>query len=109
MWDNAKSEQRIALSRYHETALRAYEEVTNLVIACEQIKKRKQLKMEESQIHHRSISNANDLFKLSFVGYLEVLSADERYLDCELEYATLAAQNCATKMMLFRALGGGRF
>lgn len=43
---------------------------------------RKELKEEESRIHHRSIYNANEMFKVGFAGYLDVLSADERFLDC---------------------------
>lgn len=107
LWDNSKSNQRIALAHYHDTALKAYEEVINLMAASEQLDKRMKLKKKESIIHHRSISNANDMFKLNFVGYLEVLSADERFLDCELEYASLSVRNCITKVLLYRALGGG--
>lgn len=107
LWENARAGQRIALEGYHETVLKAYEEVTNLIVSSERIHKRKELKREESEVHHRSIDHANELFKLSFVGYLEVLSADERYLDCELEYAALSAQCCITKALLYRALGGG--
>lgn len=109
LFQNARSNQRTALYHYHETALKAYEEVANLVVANEQLEKRKKLKKKESMIHHRSISNANDMFKLNFIGYLEVLSADERYLDCELEYASLSTLNCVTKVMLYRALGGGSY
>lgn len=109
LFKNARSNQKTALYHYHETVLKAYEEVANLIVANENLEKRKELKKKESLIHHRSIRNANDMFKLNFVGYLEVLSADERYLDCELEYASLSVLNCITKIMLYRALGGGSY
>ena len=109
LFQDARSNQKSALNHYHETVLKAYEEVANLIVADEQLEKRKELKRKESLIHHRSISNANDMFRLNFVGYLEVLSADERYLDCELEYASLSVLNCVTKVMLYRALGGGSY
>ena len=63
---------------------------------------RKELKEEESRIHHRSIYNANEMFKVGFAGYLDVLSADERFLDCELN-----VESCKLHIMLYRALGGG--
>lgn len=77
--------------------------------ASEQMNQRKALKKEESRIHHRSIYNANELFKTGFAGYLDVLSADERYLDCELERIELNIVYCQLHAMLYRSLGGGRF
>lgn len=109
LWNDAQSEQRIALSAYHETALKAYEEVLNLMTASEQMNRRKELKEEESRIHHRSIYNANEMFKVGFAGYLDVLSADERFLDCELERIALNVESCKLHIMLYRALGGGSF
>ena len=108
LWQEAKSRQRIALLGYHDTALRAYQEVVNLMTASEQMNQRKALKKEESRIHHRSIYNANELFKTGFVGYLDVLSADERYLDCELERIRLNISYCKMHVMLYRSLGGGQ-
>jgi multidrug efflux pump subunit AcrB len=63
--------------------------------------------IEESRIHHRSIYNANEMFKVGFAGYLDVLSADERFLDCELERIALNVESCKLHIMLYRALGGG--
>lgn len=79
LWNDAKSQQRIALLGYHDTVLKAYEEVLNLITASSQMHQRKKLKEEESRIHHRSIYNANEMFKVGFAGYLDVLSADERF------------------------------
>ena len=107
LWNEAKSNQRIALLQYHEAALKAYEEVVNLATAHEKLTLRCELKEEESETHHRSIENAKELFQLSFVGYLEVLSADERYLDCELERIELNTAKCINHVYLYRSLGGG--
>ena len=107
MWEDAKSNQRIALLNYHDVALNAYSEVLNLIEASEKMIRRKELKSEESRIHHRSIYNANELFKVGYVGYLEVLSADERFLNCELERIAINIDACKIHVMLYRALGGG--
>lgn len=107
LWEDAKSNQRIALLNYHEVAIKAYAEILDLISATDKIMKRKELKNEESRIHHRSIYNANELFQLGYVGYLEVLSADERFLNCELERIAINIDACKLHIMLYRALGGG--
>ena len=107
LWQSARSEERIALLEYHQTALKAYEEVCNLIAASELTLSRQELKKQESLVHRRSMSHANDLFKLSFIGFLEVLSADERYLNCELERIALCTENGILQARLYRALGGG--
>ena len=109
LWEEAKGRQRIALLDYHETALKSYIEVVDLITSSEQMSLRKALKEEESRIHHRAIYNANELFKTGFAGYLDVLSADERYLNCELERIELNIAYCQIHTMLYRSLGGGVF
>lgn len=90
--------------------LKSYQEVTDLIVLAEQMKVRKQLKSEENAVHHRSIEYAKELFKTGFVSYLDVLlSADERYLECELERIDLNVSYCQAHSLLFRSLGGGRF
>lgn len=105
----SKARQRMALLEYQYTVLKSYQEVTDLIVSAEQMKVRKQLKSEESAVHHRSIEHAKELFKTGFVSYLDVLSADERYLDCELERIDLNVSYCQVHSLLFRSLGGGRF
>ena len=107
MWSQAKSEQRIALLNYHETALNAYREVLELMTATSRMNIRIALKEEESRVHNRSIINANEMFNIGFASYLEVLSADEKYLSCELERINLNIESCKMHIMLYRALGGG--
>lgn len=41
LWNDAKSQQRIALLGYHDTVLKAYEEVLNLITASSQMHQRK--------------------------------------------------------------------
>ena len=107
MWNEARAAQKIALSHYHETALNAYTEVLNLYTASLSQQERVRLKEIETVAHRRSVSNATELFKLSYVGFLEVLSADERYLESELERIDIVTDLCRKKILLYRALGGG--
>ena len=106
-WFTAPASQRIALSQYHETALKAYTEVLDLYCAGLNQVERVRLKEVETVAHQRSVTNANELFKLNYVGFLEVLSANERYLDSELERIDIITDLCRKKILLYRALGGG--
>ena len=107
MWNEAKASQRIALSQYHETALNAYTEVLDLYCASQTQTERIRLKEKESLAHQRSVVNAGEMFQLSYTGFLEVLSAEERYLDSELEHIDIVTDLCRKKILLYRALGGG--
>lgn len=107
MWNEARSAQKIALYQYHETALNAYTEVLNLYTASLSQQERVRLKEIETGAHRRSVTNATELFKLNYIGFLEVLSADERYLDSELERIEIVTDVCRKKILLYRALGGG--
>ena len=92
MWNEAKASQRIALSQYHETALNAYTEVLDLYCASQTQTERIRLKEKESLAHQRSVVNAGEMFQLSYTGFLEVLSAEERYLDSELEHIDIVGR-----------------
>lgn len=107
MWESAKSSQRVALSQYHDTALRAYSEVVDLYCSSRTQNERILLKEEETLAHQRSVENANEMFSLSFIGFLEVLSAEERFLESELEHIEIVTDLCRKKILLYRALGGG--
>ena len=107
MWNEAKSSQRIALSRYHEVALRAYTEVVDLYCATNTQVERIKIKEQETLSHQRSVENASEMFQLSYIGFLEVLSAHERFLESELEHIDIVTELCRKKILLYRALGGG--
>lgn len=109
LWESAKSNQRIALLNYHQQALHAYQEVANLLEATQLTEQRRKLKREECLVHRRSVDDANELFRTGFVGYLDVLTANERHVDCELEQVELNIYFCQLNTLLYRSLGGGEF
>ena len=109
LWENAKSNQRIALLNYHRQALQAYQEVVNLLEATSLTEQRRTLKQHECLIHRRSVDDANELFRTGFAGYLDVLTANERHIDCELEQVELNIYFCKLNALLYRSLGGGKF
>ena len=109
LWENAKSNQRIALLNYHQQALQAYQEVVNLLEATQLTEQRRELKRQECMVHRRSVDDANELFRTGFAGYLDVLTANERHVDCEIEQVELNIHFCKLNALLYRSLGGGEF
>lgn len=65
------------------------------------------MKEEESCIYYWFIYNVNEMFKVGFVGYLDVLLVDECFLDCELECIVLNVEFCKLYIMFYCVLGGG--
>ena len=84
-----------------------FTEVLDLYCASQTQTERIRLKEKESLAHQRSVVNAGEMFQLSYTGFLEVLSAEERYLDSELEHIDIVTDLCRKKILLYRALGGG--
>ena len=107
LWENAKSEQRIALKNYHQQVITAYAEVLDVLSEKETTENMRQLKQQEVAIYQHSQESATELFKLDFASYLEVLSVMEKSLDAELEYARLSTAKALTHVLLYRSLGGG--
>jgi NodT family efflux transporter outer membrane factor (OMF) lipoprotein len=107
LWENAQSEQRIALKNYHQQVITAYIEVLNILSEIETTENMKQLKTQEVALYHHSQESATELFKLDFASYLEVLSVMEKSLEAELEYAQLSTAHALTHILLYRSLGGG--
>ncbi|MDR0796554.1 MAG: TolC family protein [Tannerella sp.] len=107
LWENAKSEQRIALKNYHQQVISAYAEVLDVLSEIKTTESMQQLKYKEVAIYHRSQESATELFKLDFAGYLEVLSVMEKSLEAELEYAHISTSHAITHILLYRSLGGG--
>jgi len=107
IWEQAKSEQRIALKNYRQQVITAYTEVLDILYEIETTKNRRLLKQQEAAIYRHSQESATELFKLDFASYLEVLSVMEKSLEAELEYARLTTEYAMTHVLLYRAVGGG--
>ena len=107
LWDKAQAKQRIALSQYHETAISAYAEVLDLLSTVSTLTQQIELKRREVEVLHRSATDASELFQVSYIGFLEVLSAEERLFTGEMEFIQLTTQQCRQSTLLYRALGGG--
>ena len=108
-YSNAAVRRNIVVNDYKETVIKAYSEVTGLIESNENILKRISVKREEMSTGKKATASANELFRMQFIGYLEVLSADRDYFECCESYVNLEIERMKLQADLYRALGGGGF
>jgi multidrug efflux system outer membrane protein len=66
-----------------------------------------ELKQKQVEVLDRSISTSNALFVSGRANYLEIINAQQSFLDSQLELLDLQQQKQALNIHLYRALGGG--
>jgi outer membrane protein TolC len=65
------------------------------------------LKTQQSEVLEQSITTANELYKYDRATYLEVLIAQERALQSNLELINVTKQQRLSTIQIYKALGGG--
>jgi len=103
----ANARQRIALAEYQKTLLEAYHEVYTVGHNHHNLQGQLDLKQREVEVQRRASVNSNDLFSVGYANYLEVITAQRRLLDVELELTNLKKDLLQNRAVLYRALGGG--
>lgn len=107
LYSQAKSNQAIALTDYRATLLNAYYEVYGVLNNCFNLNEQITLKQKEAEVQRRAFSSSNDLFSVGYATYLEVITAQRRLLEVELELSDLKRKQLRSAALLYRALGGG--
>jgi outer membrane protein, multidrug efflux system len=103
----AKAQKNIAYLNYEETVMKAYLEIIDLANQFESFEKQKTLKATEAQVQKRATENSNTMFTVGYANYLDVLNAQTKALQSELELIDLQILKLQTHVKLYRALGGG--
>jgi outer membrane protein, multidrug efflux system len=103
----ANSAQRIAWYNYEQTVLKSYVEVLDLVNQFQTLDQQLENKSNEVRVQKRSVENSNTMFTVGYASYLDVLNAQSRALQAEIELIELKIQQLQTRVNLYRALGGG--
>ncbi|GGF30423.1 RND transporter [Echinicola rosea] len=98
---------RIAYYQYQQAIMNGYREVLTNLRRVDKMKKKYALKEEETQVLLNSIQIANDLFRGGYATYLEVITAQARALEAELEMTNTRKEVFLSVVDLYRSLGGG--
>ncbi len=107
LYASANARQRIALANYEKTLLGAYYEVYNTLTIVNNLAWQIEVKSQELDVLKRAYNNSNDLFSVGYATYLEVITAQRRMLEAEIELTKIRKEKLKTISILYRALGGG--
>ncbi|HEY5744938.1 MAG TPA: efflux transporter outer membrane subunit [Chryseolinea sp.] len=107
LYASANARQQLALTLYEKSLLTGYHEVFALLHNFYSLRTQIDLKQQETDVLHRAFASSNDLFAVGFATYLEVIMAQRRVLDVELELTDLRMEQLKNVAALYRATGGG--
>lgn len=103
----AKIDYEKAVINFRQSVLAAYGEVSVALIKEEQLKEQARHTSLREQELEKGIVTAKKLFKNGMVTYLEVITAENNYLEASLASAQLQREQIVNKIELYRAVGGG--
>ncbi len=106
-YEGAKASQKVALLEYEQVVQSGYLEVLDLVNGYVYLEEQVEIKDQEVLVQQRSVENASTMFRLGYADYLDLINAQSRLLEAELETVQLKVEQLANYSTLYRALGGG--
>ncbi len=104
---SASSRQLQAVFDYERTILTAFNEVSNNLMAVENLAGGYALRAQEVQRLEESIAISADLFRSARADYMEVLLTRREALEAQMELIETRKQQLGARVKLYRALGGG--
>lgn len=105
--DLAETQQRILVEQYRATIRQAFREVSDALIALEQLGVQRQASSRIVRATRESLSVTRARYLSGIASYFEVLDAQRQLFDSELALSQLARSQHQTVVQLYRALGGG--
>ncbi len=103
----SNAEQSIAFNNYQKNILQAYQEVLSSLKSIEQYKKIVAVNQREVETLTDAVSTSNDLYISGYASYLEVITAQKRVLEAELNRTISQKELQLALIDLYRSLGGG--
>ena len=102
----ANASQFNAFYEYQEKIVYAYQEVSTLLKAMDNLQEAYALKTQEVETLTAAVATATDLYLAGYASYLEVIMAQGSVLNAELEQITLKQEIFNTLINLYRSVGG---
>ncbi|GAB3002917.1 TolC family protein [Cyclobacterium sediminis] len=106
-YDQSIASNKIALYNYQKSILDGYQEVSGKLQRVGNLRNIYSLRDEETAVLLNAVSTANELFRGGYATYLEVITAQSRVLEAELDKTNTRIEMFLTVVDLYRALGGG--
>ncbi len=96
-----------AVIQFRQSTLYAIGEVSDALVKLDKLKTRQELAGKQVATSQLAIQQAQLLFKSGMANYLEVITAQSRSLESELNQANIDRERLSAMVDLYRALGGG--
>lgn len=103
----AKVEREKTVLQFRQSVLIAVGEVSDALIRIDKLKEQETIADSKVKALQQATGNANLLFQNGMANYLEVISANTRVLQSELELSTLKRDQLFAVVDLYKSLGGG--
>lgn len=106
-FDRAAAQNMEAVYSYQEAIISGYQDVVTGLRSIHNYENMYGLKEQEVEVLQSAVSTANDLYASGYASYLEVITAQRRVLEAELERANIRMEIFISVIELYRSLGGG--
>lgn len=106
-FSSAKAQQTQALYQYQRSIVNGYVEVANELTTLKNLQDINKLKTQETAVLQESVDIATELYKSAKATYLEVLLAQENWLQAQVQLVNVQKRQRVAFINLYRALGGG--
>lgn len=106
-FETARIQREEAVLKFRQAVLKAVTEVENALTRIETAAEQRVIITGQSDVAKKAVHNSQLLFKSDMANYLEVITAQQRALQSELEVAAVERIQRDAKVELYRSLGGG--
>ena len=96
-----------AFYNYQKVILTGFNEVYTSLERIENLEKVVELKEQEVEVLSQGVAISNDLFLAGYATYLEVITAQKRVLETQLQLTNTRQEQFLSLIGLYRELGGG--
>jgi len=96
-----------ALYHYEQKVLDAFREIETLLNNIMQLEKVFALNLEEAQVLSEAVTTSNELYKVGYASYLEVITAQRNAIDASINAVETRKNRYYAIINLYRATGGG--
>jgi outer membrane protein TolC len=105
--DFAKSGYGASVANYRQTVLTAFQEVEDSLSGLGVLAEAAETQQQAVNAAQRALQISNDRYTGGLVTYLDVITAEQNFLDAQRLATQILGQRLVTSVSLVKALGGG--
>ncbi|RYD56241.1 MAG: TolC family protein [Sphingobacteriales bacterium] len=103
----SEAEKMEAYYRYNRTVINAFQEVQTTLTNMQNLRRIYDLNQQETQVLSDAIGTSNELFKVGYANYLDVITAQRNALEAEINQVETKKSLYISLITLYRSSGGG--